>query len=258
MKQIQKYTLIAGLAVALSTPAFAANWKGGGGGGRASVGRAVVARPQISHSSAPARSFAGNAGYRASSFRASQPRVATRSPAFSRTATTRTFAASRVTRPTVNSRFAQTRVNNAAITRQTNVNASRNATAFNRGNNFGGRWVAANAHPGWNRSREYYWGNHHYRWYDGGWLIVDGGFWPYGYPYYGYGYNNYNPQPAPVSDSTAADVQSRLTQLGYYNGDVDGQIGPLSRQAIANYQSDQGLPVTGVIDQQLLQSLGLA
>lgn len=143
------------------------------------------------------------------------------------------------------------------------ISTSRNATAFNRSNNYGGRWSAGYTHPGWNRGVGHYWNNHYYRWYDGGWLNVDGGFWPgygygYDYPYYGYNYYNqpYNNQPAYAA--IAANVQSKLAQLGYYSGDVDGRIGPLSRQAIENYQTDQGLPVTGNIDQPLLHSLGLA
>jgi hypothetical protein len=253
MNQILKYTLIVGLAIGLSTPAFASNWRGGGGGRAAVSGGG--ARPQISHFSASARNYASTAGIRTTSFRSYQPRVVTRSPAFSRAATTRTYAASRVTPSTANSRFAQTRVNTAALAGRTNVGTSRTATAFNRGNNFGGRWVAASAHPGWNPGRAYYWGHHHYRWFDGGWLIVDNGFWPYGYPYYGY--DNYN-QPAPVSDSIAADVQSSLAQQGYYNGPVDGDIGPMSRAAIEQYQSDHGLLITGTINEPLLESLGLA
>ncbi|HVV70432.1 MAG TPA: peptidoglycan-binding domain-containing protein [Chthoniobacteraceae bacterium] len=138
--------------------------------------------------------------------------------------------------------------------------------AFNRSNNFGGRWAAASAHPGWNPGRTYFWNNHRYRWFDGGWLIVDPGLWPYGYPYgypyYDSGYDDepYYDQPATTYNHparTAADVQAKLAQMGYYTGDVDGDIGPLSRQAIANYQNDHGLPVSGVIDDQLMQSLGL-
>ena len=308
--------MIAGLAIALTTPAFAADWRKGaaGGGGR---GGGVVAHaapaPQFSrptapvmHMAAPVRQFSGaNPGFSANSFHAVQPSVVSRSPAFSRPAPTRTFTAPTrgvftpsiaTTAPGSSHRFTQSRLNNTgvsprftnAVTPQNgvrtfgnnrfarnrgnnggvspqfaNAGGVRNATAFNRSNHYGGRWFAASAHPDWNRGSEYFWNHHHYRWYDGGWLIVDSGFWPYGYPYdYGYdypyhGYDDYNNQPAPVGDSTAADVQSKLAQLGYYNGDVDGQIGPLSRQAIANYQADQGLPVSGAIDDQLLESLGL-
>ncbi len=89
---------------------------------------------------------------------------------------------------------------------------------------------------------------------------MDNGFWPYDYPYPYYGDDYYGDQPAPVgsyNDSTAIDVQSTLSQQGYYYGPIDGDIGPMSRQAIANYQQDHGLPVSGTIDEPLLGSLGL-
>lgn len=186
--------------------------------------------------------------------------TAFRNPAIAQGPASRT---SRFNAANGNSHFIQNHATNAAVARHTNFNGTRYNAAFNRSNRYGGRWFAANAHPGWNRGREYYWNNHYYRWFDNGWLIVDAGLWPYGYPY-GYPYyayddgNYYDNQPAYADNSTAADVQSKLAQLGYYNGDVDGVIGPLSRQAIENYQADQGLPVSGVIDQQLLDSLGLS
>jgi hypothetical protein len=56
---------------------------------------------------------------------------------------------------------------------------------------------------------------------------------------------------------TDAAVQSELARRGYYNGSIDGAIGPMSRRAIARYQEDHGLPVTGSITSSLLRSLGL-
>ena len=127
--------------------------------------------------------------------------------------------------------------------------------AFNRTNAYGGRWFAADAHPKWDRNRTYFWDNHRYRWYDGGWLIVDDGFWPpdyYGYPreriYYTADY---------TSSATVAAVQRRLYDLGYYTDSIDGIIGPNTRDAIAQYQSDYGLAVTGRINNALLTSLGV-
>ncbi len=40
-------------------------------------------------------------------------------------------------------------------------------------------------------------------------------------------------------------IQQRLKDLGYYSGPVDGDAGGATRQAIKDYQSDQGLTVTG-------------
>jgi hypothetical protein len=56
---------------------------------------------------------------------------------------------------------------------------------------------------------------------------------------------------------TDAAVQSELARRGYYNGPIDGDIGPGSSRAIARYQMDRGLPVTGSITSSLLRSLGL-
>jgi hypothetical protein len=93
----------------------------------------------------------------------------------------------------------------------------------------------------------YYWNNNY--WYPA-----------YGYdPYYStyaydepiYGYNNLDP------GQVIANVQSALQEQGYYQDQVDGLIGPATREALANYQQDHGLPVTSAIDGPTLQSLGL-
>jgi len=60
-----------------------------------------------------------------------------------------------------------------------------------------------------------------------------------------------------TGNSTGVAVQNALARSGYYRGSIDGQIGPQSRQAIANYQQAQGLRVTGNINTTLLRSLGV-
>lgn len=57
--------------------------------------------------------------------------------------------------------------------------------------------------------------------------------------------------------SLEADVQRALKRRGYYDGAVDGDIGPGSRSAIRAYQYDHGLSATGRIDSALLRNLGL-
>jgi hypothetical protein len=93
----------------------------------------------------------------------------------------------------------------------------------------------------------YYWNNNY--WYPA-----------YGYdPYYStyaydepiYGYNNLDP------GQVIANVQSALQEQGYYRDEVDGLIGPATREALANYQQDHGLPVTSAIDGPTLESLRL-
>jgi len=91
----------------------------------------------------------------------------------------------------------------------------------------------------------------------------------YGYPYYGsypygYGYGYYGPRTTVYAssrindDRTVAAVQRRLSQGGYYRGSVDGVIGPATRVAIRSFERNNGLPVDGEIDRQLLRTMGLS
>jgi len=54
-----------------------------------------------------------------------------------------------------------------------------------------------------------------------------------------------------------AQVQRELRRLGYYDGSVDGEIGPITRRAIRGFQEENGLEITGTIDQALLRLLGI-
>ncbi len=51
------------------------------------------------------------------------------------------------------------------------------------------------------------------------------------------------------------DVQRELARLGYYTGGVDGQVGPLTRQAVRDFQQAAGLPQTGRIEPTLVAEL---
>jgi peptidoglycan hydrolase-like protein with peptidoglycan-binding domain len=44
-----------------------------------------------------------------------------------------------------------------------------------------------------------------------------------------------------------ADLQACLRKLGYANSAVDGIFGPRTRQAVIDFQRDQGLPRDGVV-----------
>jgi len=55
-----------------------------------------------------------------------------------------------------------------------------------------------------------------------------------------------------------ASVQAVLAQQGYYQGPIDGNIGPSTSRAIRNYQSDHRLTPTGTINPALANSMGLA
>ncbi|MGG7379788.1 peptidoglycan-binding domain-containing protein, partial [Escherichia coli] len=54
-----------------------------------------------------------------------------------------------------------------------------------------------------------------------------------------------------------AEVQATLQEMGYYQGEVDGLLGPLTREALTAYQTDHGLYTTAVIDEPTLSSLGM-
>ncbi|HWB59663.1 MAG TPA: peptidoglycan-binding domain-containing protein [Chthoniobacteraceae bacterium] len=119
----------------------------------------------------------------------------------------------------------------------------------------GPRWLPASAHPAWDKAAEHLWNNHRYRWYDNGWLMIDDSFWPPD------GNDSCRPALFVTSgsdvDTLVYDIQSKLRRLRYYRGKIDGDNGPLTREAIEEYQRDNHLPVTGTINDRLAQSLGL-
>lgn len=90
----------------------------------------------------------------------------------------------------------------------------------------------------------------------------------YGYPYHGaypYGYGYYSTPRTVVyadhgftDDATVAAVQRRLARGGYYHGSIDGVIGAGTRSAIRAFERNNGLPVDGIIDRQLLRTMGLS
>ena len=97
-------------------------------------------------------------------------------------------------------------------------------------------------------------GGGYYYWNAGYWCPA----WGYNpaYEYYDYDgpiytYGNLLP------DQVIVNVQRALQQLGYYAGGLTGSLGSTTRAAIAAYQEDAGLDVTGVIDAAIVQSLGL-
>jgi hypothetical protein len=99
-------------------------------------------------------------------------------------------------------------------------------------------------------------------------ILIGGGFyaWDLGYWYPAYGYDSYYSNYAyngPIygydglpPDQIIANVQYALQQLGYFAEAVDGVLGPITRQAIEDYQLDNGLNVTGAIDRPTLVALG--
>jgi hypothetical protein len=95
----------------------------------------------------------------------------------------------------------------------------------------------------------------------GGWYAWNAGYW---IPAWGYAPNAYNAYDGPIygynglpPDQVIANVQSALQQQGYYRGEVDGLLGPLTRAAVADYQRANGLYMTSTIDRPTLASLGM-
>jgi His-Xaa-Ser repeat protein HxsA len=53
-------------------------------------------------------------------------------------------------------------------------------------------------------------------------------------------------------------VQAALMRRGYFKGDIDGVLGPKTRDAIIAYQKAQGLKQTGRMDVDTLTKLGIS
>jgi len=98
----------------------------------------------------------------------------------------------------------------------------------------------------------------------GGYYYFNNGYWypAWGYDrsasYYAYNGPIYVGHSAEPPDKVIADVQAELQDMGYYTGEVDGLLGPLTRQALRDYQADHGLEVTEAIDEPTLQELQLS
>jgi hypothetical protein len=163
--------------------------------------------------------------------------------------------------------------NNIAINRNRNFNRTQNA-AFYRGGNV----RVTNNWRGDAFRGQRYWAfrNYNRQWHDRGWwrshynriVFVNGGWWywnaGYWFPAWGYApsvtyvydgpiyaYNGLSP------DQVTVNVQQQLAAAGYYNGPIDGVLGPMTREAIANFQADNGLAVTSAIDEPTLATMGL-
>ncbi|PYK29248.1 MAG: hypothetical protein DME57_11030 [Verrucomicrobia bacterium] len=96
----------------------------------------------------------------------------------------------------------------------------------------------------------------------GGWYYWDNSYW---YPAWGYAPDSvyyydgpiYASNPTEDPAQVVANVQSALQQQGFYQGDIDGVLGPQTRAALAEFQSAQGLEPTGAVDEPTLETLGM-
>jgi hypothetical protein len=119
-------------------------------------------------------------------------------------------------------------------------------------------------HPEWHDQG---WYHSHYNRVEligGGYYFFNAGYWfpAWGYSpseqYYAYDGPIYAGHHAEPPDKVIADVQGVLQQMGYYTGEVDGLLGPLTREALTAYQAEQGLTQTAAIDEPTLDSLGMS
>jgi hypothetical protein len=62
----------------------------------------------------------------------------------------------------------------------------------------------------------------------------------------------------PVLSTMVVRVQAALMRRGYYNGDIDGVLGPETRTAIQQFQQREGLPQTGRMDLATLTKLNIS
>lgn len=95
-----------------------------------------------------------------------------------------------------------------------------------------------------------------------GYYFLDGSYW---YPAYGYDpLHTYYDYDGPIytysnllPDEVIANVQTALQDAGYYYGPITGSLSVDTRAAIANFQRDYGLTITGAIDEPTVGALGL-
>jgi putative peptidoglycan binding protein len=135
------------------------------------------------------------------------------------------------------------------------------------------KWHNRNDRPSYSDALRRHWHEWHDRnWWHGhcdtivfvigGYYFLDGSYW---YPAWGYDpLQSYYDYDGPIytygnllPDEVIANVQATLQDAGYYFGAITGSLNFELRTALANFQRDYGLPITGAIDEATVESLGL-
>ena len=175
---------------------------------------------------------------------------------------------------------------NLTVNKNVNVNQNFKVQKFNLANHAPGNYQAVKFNQNYKIAGAYNWHGPHYAafvnyhpmWQNQWWwthhynhiVLVFGApyYWNAGYWYPAWGYDPgasyyfdgpiYASNPTMDPGQVVANVQSALQQQGYYQGDIDGVLGPQTRAALAEYQSAQGLEPTGAVDQPTLEQLGMA
>jgi hypothetical protein len=135
-----------------------------------------------------------------------------------------------------------------------------------------------NLHRDWDHRGAHFFRSHWWVFDGGAWIGLDEGYFPWDYyPYYAYDYYPYDYYPGYYADvepeyysagvTSSVDqypdpnvtaVQTDLKKLGYYHSAIDGLFGRSTRDALARYQTDHHLAVTGTLTTETLQSLGVS
>ena len=159
----------------------------------------------------------------------------------------------------------QTNNKQVVINKYKTVNFNQNYHIAGAKNWKGAKYQAfVNYHPVWHDA--WWWNSNfgsHLVFIYGGWYYWNANYW---YPAWGYAPDSVYFYDGPIYASspeydpaqTVANVQSALQEQGYYQGDIDGVLGPQTRAALAEYQSAQGLEPTGAVDEPTLETLGMA
>jgi hypothetical protein len=282
MKNICTFGVTVAASVALLQSA-----EGGSRGSARSFASAPHFSPAVSHFSGPSRSYSGNGARFNSAARFSQGATfhnrsyVPTGPRFSGATALRnpTYSPNRT-------RFAGNRTTafNSANLAAGRTRFAANQTAGIRSQGFNRERVVARHSPNWNRNwdrrRDHFWNGRRCHFRNNVWVIYEPFFfspYAYGYGYYPYGsyydnaaysyddryaQNEYSAdtdysQPAEESGSRVSNVQSALAREGYYDGPIDGSLGPATQKALRRYQRDHGLQVTGSVSRGVLEALRL-
>jgi len=135
------------------------------------------------------------------------------------------------------------------------------------------KWHNRNDQPSYSDAARRHWHEWHDRnwWHHhcdtivfviGGYYFLDGNYW---YPAWGYDpLQSYYDYDGPIytygnllPDEVIANVQTALQDAGYYLGAITGSLNVETRAALANFQRDYGLAITGAIDEATIETLGL-
>ena len=264
MKIRQLITLIVSItSVALSPITWAAGHGGGGGGGFGGGGGGHSGGGGGSGGGRGGPAVGGGAGTRGGGVGFGGMRVPGRVPSFEGTGPRfSSFGHPSHAQPQPNGSRAQ--ASRGGVARQPDQRASgvRNHIVSRHD----GNW-----HNDWDRRHAHFDHGRFFVFVDGFWCGLDAGYpWDYlpYYPndYYPYDYytdtdpydNGGTDYTVDSADSaTVQAVQTRLLNLGYYNGSIDGVFGPTTRDAVAKYQIANHLTVTGSLSPDTIQSLGL-